>query len=117
MIRTLIVTLSLLSLAVALPAFAQNAMPGAYERSMQQKASTTWHLCDLIGTVVNQQGTYLVLQDDAGTFDGESWVPVPSDTAKSILATALTAVSMGKQVWVEYDGSQVLTIGLLNSSQ
>jgi hypothetical protein len=75
------------------------------------RASTTWHQCRITGTVVNSYGIYLVLQESYGqTFDGRSWTRVPDACAKPLLATALTAVSMGFPVLVEYDGLQVVTL-------
>jgi hypothetical protein len=80
----------------------------------EAQATATFYSCTVISTGPMTGTTYVMLTDAGGAFT-QRWFPCNPNYANQILATALTAVSLGKTVLVYLDlAASVPTInGLL----
>jgi hypothetical protein len=67
-------------------------------------SAADWYTCTVVNVGVNDVGPAVRLTDTAGAFT-KNWFRLAGSDAKFLLATALTALSLGKNVWVKAEGA------------
>lgn len=69
-------------------------------------SAADWYTCSVVNVGVNNVGPAVRLTDTAATpAFTRGWFRLAGPDPKSMLATALTALSLEKNVWVKADGT------------
>jgi hypothetical protein len=88
-------------------------LPALSVQDSQAAVSPGWYACTVVQTGTSYNSYFAQITDNSGAFANE-WVLLNPSTGNQMLATTLTALSTGLKVYLYYDGTQVLTLYLLN---